>query len=84
MVAERFVRTIRTECLDCLLVLNRQHLEQTVATFVDHDNRHRPHRALGLTPPQPAPSDAVPRSAGAPIVRCDRLGGLVHEYVRAA
>jgi len=37
-VAERFVRTVRTECLDWLLLLNRQHLEQTVATFVDHYN----------------------------------------------
>jgi transposase InsO family protein len=83
-VAERFVRTIRTECLDRLLILNRQHLEHAVATFVDHYNRHRPHRALGLRPSQPAHPVAVGYSIDAPIARRDRLGGLLHEYERAA
>jgi transposase InsO family protein len=83
-VAERFVRTVRTECLDWLLVLNAEHLERAVTTFVDHYNRHRPHRGLGLRPPQPVPSGAVPGSIDAQIVRRDRLGGLIHEYVLAA
>ena len=48
-VAERFVRTVRSECLDWLLILNPQHLEHILAVFADHDNGHRPHRALGLT-----------------------------------
>jgi putative transposase len=43
-VAERFVRTARTECLDWLLILNQQHLERTLEVFVDHYNGHRPHR----------------------------------------
>ena len=51
-VAERFVRTVRTECLDWLLVLNQQHLERILEVFVDHYNRHRPHRALSLAPPE--------------------------------
>jgi hypothetical protein len=45
-VAERFVRTVRTECLDWLLVLNQQHLDHAIAAFVDHYNTHRPHRGL--------------------------------------
>ncbi len=49
--AERFVRTVRSEYLDWLLILNQQHLERVLAVFVDHYNVHRPHRALGLTPP---------------------------------
>ena len=53
-VAERFVRTVRSECLDWLLILNDQHLEQVVRVFMDHYNGHRPHRALALTPPRPA------------------------------
>jgi hypothetical protein len=73
-VAERFVRTVRTECLDWLLVLNSQHLERAVAAFIEHYNRHRPHRGLGLRPPQP-PSLSVPCSTDARIVRRDRLGG---------
>ena len=54
-VAERFVRTIRSECLDWLLILNELHLERVLDVFVQHYNGHRPHRALALTPPaQPA------------------------------
>jgi putative transposase len=43
-VAERFVRTVRSECLDWLLILNEQHLERVLAVFADHYNGHRPHR----------------------------------------
>jgi putative transposase len=50
-VAERFVRTVRSECLDWLLILNDQHLERVLAVFVEYYNGHRPHRALALTPP---------------------------------
>src|SRR5437867_1549552 len=57
-VAERFVRTVRSECLDRLLTLNDQHLERVLDVFVEHYNGHRPHRALG---PHAAPPD---RSAG--------------------
>ena len=52
-VAERFVRTVRSECLDWLLILNCQHLERVVRVFIDHYNGHRPHRALALAPPEP-------------------------------
>jgi putative transposase len=46
-IAECFVRTVRTECLDWLLILNRRHLER-VRIYVDHDNARSPHRALKL------------------------------------
>src|SRR5436305_1714895 len=49
--AERFVGTVRRECLDWLLILNHRHLEHTLHVFVDHYNAHRPHRSLNLTPP---------------------------------
>jgi putative transposase len=52
-IAERFVRTIRAECLDSLLILNRRHLEHVLRVYVDHYNRQRPHRALELRPPEP-------------------------------
>src|SRR5204863_5600792 len=47
-VAERFVRTVRSECLDRLLILNDEHLERVLDVFVDHYNGHRPHRSLAL------------------------------------
>ena len=86
-VAERFVRTVRSECLDRLLILNQPHLERILAVFVDHYNGHRPHRALSLAPPQPrkaATAATVAALGDACILRRDRLGGIVHEYEPAA
>jgi transposase InsO family protein len=82
-VAERFVRTVRSECLDWLLILSPQHLEHVARVFIDHYNSHRPHRALALTPPQPI-RRAVPEWGGACVQRRDRLGGVIHEYSIAA
>ena len=50
-IAERFVRTARSECLDWLLIVNKRHLEHTLTVFVDHYNACRPHRSLNLAPP---------------------------------
>jgi len=85
-VAERFVRTVRSECLDWLLVLNRRHLERALRVFADHYNGHRPHRALSLTPPDPKqPTLRLAISSRSDHVeRRDRLGGLLHEYHLAA
>ena len=72
----------RSECLDWLLILNRRQLEGALRVYVDHYNRERPHRALKLSPPeQDEPQD---RSVAGEIRRRDRLGGLIHEYYRAA
>ena len=46
--AERWIRTVRVECLDWLLITGRGHLEQVLWVYVEHYNSHRPHRALGL------------------------------------
>jgi putative transposase len=81
-IAERFVRTVRAECLDWLLILNRRHLEHVLCVYIDHYNRERPHRALKLKPPHRA--QPPPTSTMGEIRRHDRLGGLIHEYYRAA
>jgi putative transposase len=84
-VAERFVRTIRVECLDWLLIVNRRHLGRVLGVFVDHYNSHRPHRSLDLTPPdRPGPKLRLFDELGAGVQRRDRLGGLIHEYSVAA
>jgi transposase InsO family protein len=84
-IAERFVRTARSECLDWLLILNARHLERALAVFIDHYNGWRPHRSLDLAPPNGRPSSAT-WTTTEPITlkRRDRLGGLLHEYERAA
>jgi putative transposase len=53
VIAERFVRPARAECLDWLLIVNRRHLERVLRAFVDHYDAHRPHRSLNLNPPEP-------------------------------
>ena len=78
--AERWVRTVREDCLDHILALSRGHLERVLAEYVCHYNRGRPHRSLDLTPPHPAPRAA---NAGA-VHRHDLLGGVIHEYELAA
>jgi transposase InsO family protein len=80
--AERFVRTVRAECLDWLLIVGRRHLEQVLRTYTAHYNRERPHRGLALLSPDSTGAD--PQPSGPEIKRRDRLGGLIHEYHRAA
>ena len=80
--AERFVRTIRAECLDWQLIVDRRHLEHVLRTYTTHYNRGRPHRARSLQPPEAIDETDQP-DAGA-IERHDVLGGLIHEYRSAA
>jgi putative transposase len=83
--AERWVGTVRAECLDWLLIVGRRHLEQVLRVYVEHDNRHRPHRALQLeAPDRPARRTVVGEIEPGQVRRRDLLGGLLHEYRRAA
>ena len=78
--AERWVRTIRWECLDHILILGRRHLERIVREFARHYNAERPHRGLRLARPSP-PTLSSSASSGT-VRRRDRLGGMIHEYHR--
>jgi len=80
-IAERFVRTARTECLDWLLIVNGRHLERALTVFVDHYNAWRPHRSLDLSPPNGRPRvETWTGTEPLALKRRDRLGGLLHEY----
>ncbi len=79
--AERWVRTVRAECLDWTLIWNRRHAEQVLSIYVKHYNTARPHYGLALDMPDRPASAGDPNG---PIRRVDRLGGLLHEYQRAA
>jgi putative transposase len=84
--AERWVRTVRSECLDWTLVWNQRQLHQVLAEYLRHYNTVRPHRSLDLQPPRPpGPLTLVePASTQSLVERVDVLGGLIHEYRRAA
>ena len=79
--AERFVRTVRQECLDWTLIRGLGHLRTVLEEYVEHYNRHLPHRALDLSPPEPTSRD--PSTTGA-VTRQPLLGGLLNEYERHA
>ena len=81
--AERWVGTAPRECLDHLLIVGRRHLESVLCEFVEHYQEAPPHQGLGQRTPSGEPVVARVTPAGW-IVRRDRLGGLIHEYERAA
>jgi putative transposase len=84
--AERWVGSVRRECLDRLLIFSRRQLEHVLRVYVGHYNGHRPHRSLALRPPEQ--TDRSPTPLRAPpypqLTRRDLLGGLIHEYEHAA
>ena len=83
--AERWVRTVRTECLDWVLIWNRRHLQRVLTGYIGHYNTARPHRGLDLgVPTQPAEPTSADIEDVRRIERVDVLGGLIHEYRRAA
>jgi putative transposase len=83
--AERWVGTVRRDCLDWLLITSRRPLEHVLRVYVDYYNRHRSHRALDLTAPIPRGRPRLASSKPpAQIHRRDRLGRLIHEYAQAA
>jgi putative transposase len=79
--AERFVGTLRRECLDHILILGERHLRTVLAEFARHYNSHRPHQSLHQEPPW-QPVRAVDMTAW--MERRKLLGGLISEYRRAA
>ena len=87
--AERWVGTVRRECLDRIVILGRRHLQHVLTAYVAHYNEHRPHRVLEQRPPlkQPRPLDqhrTVDVIDLERLRRRDLLGGLIHEYRLAA
>jgi putative transposase len=87
--AERWVGSVRRECLDRLLIVSRSHLRHVLATYTSHYNEHRPHRSLRQRPPLSKPPPLDEEAIGDAIDldrvrRRDLLGGLIHEYELAA
>jgi putative transposase len=80
--AERFLGTLRRECLDRILILGRGHLEFVLRSYIEHFNRHRPHRALDMQPPAPRHPPTPHDDSRTRVLKRNVLGGLIHEYER--
>ncbi len=80
--AERFVGTLRRECLDYVLILGQRHLRNVLAEHARHYKRHRPHQGLQQEPPLRPPGHADDFTAR--VERRQVLSGLINEYRRTA
>jgi transposase InsO family protein len=83
-IAERWIGTLRRELLDRTIIWNQRQLHRLVVDYIDHYNRHRPHRSLQQRPPSPpaSPDEAHPPTAD--VIRLPRCHGLINEYKNAA
>jgi transposase InsO family protein len=79
--AERWVRTVRFECTDRMLIFGERHLRAVLNEYAAHYNRRRPHRSLNLRVPADC-ADVIRLPVGR-IERRQVLGGLINEYERA-
>ena len=77
--AERWVRSVRQECLDNVLILSEGHLRRVLQTYIDYYNTCRPHQSLEQQSPIPYPE---PAKMGA-VERRQLLGGIINDYFRA-
>ncbi len=78
--AERWVRTVREECLDHLLILNQTHLRRVLKTYTEYYNKARPHQGIGQripVPPEQSPSTGA-------VEHRKVLGGIINDYYRSS
>ena len=82
---ERWIGTVRRECLDRILIADRRHLERVLPAYIRHYNEHRPHRSRHQRPPIEEPPPGSETTVALDRVRRrDVLGGLIHGYKIAA
>jgi putative transposase len=80
--AERWVRSVREECLDQVIILNQNHLAYVLREYECYFNTARPHQGIGQQIPDPPPTRNLPGTGK--VERRDILGGVLHDYYAAA
>jgi transposase InsO family protein len=79
-IAERWVRSVRHECLDRLIILNERHLRRVLSEYIAYYNARWPHQGIGLE----SPLGLEAESAAGPIAYRNVLGGIIRDYYRKA
>ena len=83
-LCERFIGSVRRECLDHLLILHERHLRGVLNAYVAYFNDERPHQGIGQATPARGRSDPPVQHGGRYVERTAILGGLHHAYRRVA
>ena len=83
-ICERFLRSVRQECLDHLLILNEKQLQRVLNQYVVYFNRARPHQGIQQQVPERSRSAPPSQDAVHKVIAIPRVGGLHHDYQRVA
>jgi putative transposase len=73
--AERWVRSVREECLDHILIINQNHLHRVLKEYVNYSNHHLPHQGIN----QQFPVSGSRHNRNGPVRRRNILGGIIHD-----
>ena len=77
--AERFVLSIKSECLDRMVLIGERHLRRAIGSYLEHYHLERCHQGLGNRP-----IEGVPKPSEGMVLRHERLGGILSHYYRQA
>ena len=83
-ICERFLRSVRQECLDYLLIFQEKQLQRVLNEYAVYFNRARPHQGIGQQIPEPSRSALSSHQAGEKVIALPVMGGLHHDYQWAA
>jgi putative transposase len=83
-ICERFLLSVRRECLDHLLILQEKQLQRVLNAYVQYFNRARPHQGIRRQIPESSAGPVPPDHAGGKVLSFPVLGGLHHDYHRSA
>jgi putative transposase len=83
-ICERFLRSVRQECLDHLFILQEKQLQRVLNAYVSYFNQARPHQGIGQQIPDTSGSSRATAQAGTKVVAVPVLAGLHHDYRKVA
>jgi len=83
-ICERFLGSVRRECLDHLFILQEKQLQRILGAYVQYFNQARPHQGITQQIPERYGGPVLPNRDNAKILSLPVLGGLHHDYRRSA